>query len=219
MLANSKGRPHEVRLASSDMRVLRPVESGAAKPPLRLLLRAATHDVHQRLHRHDGFAAIQNATIGLTAYRLLLIRLHGFYIPLEAAAAIGGHRSGWLRDDLRALDVDQETLDSTPICPFLPRLGSESRRLGALYVVEGSALGGQELGRGLDHLLGAGAPDGRRFFAGRGSATGEGWKRFLAVLSAASADPTATAEIVGAAVDTFAVFEKWLTGWSAVKHD
>ena len=201
------------------MTVLRPVEFGAAGPPLRSLLRAATHDVHQRLHRHDGFAAIQNGTIDLTAYRLLLTRLHGFYIPIEPAAAIGGERSGWLRDDRRALNVDQETLDATPICPHLPRLGSEVRRLGALYVIEGSALGGHELGRGLDHLLGAGATEGRRFFAGRGSATGEGWKRFLAVLSAASAEPAARAEIVGAAVDTFAVFEKWLTGWSAVEHD
>ncbi len=77
--------------------------TGKAVPSLRQELRAATQDVHDRLHRHAGFAAIQDATIGLADYQDLIVRLYGFYVPFEDAAAIGPDRSNWLAGDLEAL--------------------------------------------------------------------------------------------------------------------
>jgi heme oxygenase len=88
----------------------------------------------------------------------------------------------------------------------------------ALYVAEGSALGGRELVRGLDRLFGISVAEGRKFFIGRGTATGEAWRAYLALLSAAQPEPSACAEIIKGAVKTFAVFEHWLNGWSTSSH-
>ena len=193
-------------------------ETEISPAPLRLLLREATREVHQRLHRHDGFAAIQNSTINIAEYRFLLLRLYGFYVPLEPAAAIGRDRSVWLEDDLSALNVDRRTIAAAPLCSNIPCLNSAQGQLGVRYVIEGSALGGRELGRGLDGLLGHGVARGRRFFLGRGSGTGEAWRGYLAHLSAASDEPEVRAAIIKAAIETFKVFEQWLSGWSSVTH-
>lgn len=187
------------------------------RPPLRLVLREATQEVHERLHRHVGFAAIKSATIGLAEYRDLLVRLYGFHVAFEAAAGIGDERSGWLADDLEATGWEGP-LDAVPKCPHMPGLHNARFRLGALYVAEGSALGGRDLARGLDRLLGQGVPRGRRFFIGRGSATGDAWRSYLARLSAAPAEPSARAEVVEGAVETFSAFENWLSGWSTSSH-
>lgn len=190
-------------------------ETNTAQLSLRLALREATRQIHERLHRHDGFAAIQEATIGLVAYRSLLARLHGFHVPFEIASATGRERSQWLETDLRALGGGRLSLDASRMCLDVPRLQTAERRLGALYVVEGAALGGRELGRSLDGLLGVGVAAGRRFFIGRGAGTGQAWKAYLSQLSAVPDEPGARAEIIGAAVETFAAFENWLNGWSA----
>ena len=140
-------------------------------PALRDVLRAATQDVHDRLHRHAGFAAIQDATIGRAEYGRLIVRLYGFNLAFEAAASISPDRSQWLVHDLEALGLERP-LHALPKCKHVPRLGSAHSRLGALYVAEGSALGGRDLARSLDRLLGEDVAEGRRFFIGRGLNTG-----------------------------------------------
>ncbi len=188
-------------------------DDDGAETSLHRVLRAATRDVHDRLHRHAGFAAVQDATIGRGAYRDLVVRLYGFYAAFEVAAAVGPVRSTWLASDLEALGLAR-ALHALPRCPHVPRLDTAHRRLGALYVAEGSALGGRELARSLDRLLGTDVTAGRRFFIGRGPQTGEAWRGYLAQLSAAPSETSAQAEIVTGAVETFAAFEHWLNGWS-----
>ena len=63
---------------------------------LRDSLRLATADVHERLHRHIGFAAVQAGSIDHRAYIKLLSRLYGFYRPFEAAAQLSPERTRWL---------------------------------------------------------------------------------------------------------------------------
>ena len=193
------------------------IETEMAHVPLHSVLRAATQEVHERLHLHAGFAAIQNATIGLAEYRNLIVRLYGFYLPFEAAAAIRPDRSKWLVNDLKALGLDRP-LHTLPKCPHVPQLNSAHLRLGALYVAEGSALGGRELARALDRFLGKDVAGGRQFFIGRGPKTGEAWRGYLAQLSAAPSEPSIRAEIIKGAVETFAAFEHWLNGWSTLAH-
>jgi heme oxygenase len=181
---------------------------------LRQILREATSATHERLHHHPGFAAIQDGTINLAQYRSLLVRLYGFYLPFEAAVDIAGNRSAWLRADLAAVTAGGYALATIPQCSSLARFDTQARQLGALYVVEGSTLGGQHLARNLDPLLGALVPEGRRFFLGRGSNTIAGWKVFLARLTVVGSTRAARDEIVEAAVTTFSIFEEWLRDWS-----
>jgi heme oxygenase len=184
---------------------------------LHWLLRAATRDVHNRLHGHAGFVAIQDATIDHADYQRLISRLYGFYLPFEVAAAISPDRSRWLLDDLEAVGLMRPLLN-LPMCSHVPCLDSAHFRLGALYVVEGSALGGRELARGLDRLLGKDVARGRQFFLGRGAKTGDAWRDYLAQLSAAPPEASARAEVIRGAVETFTAFEHWLNGWSGLSH-
>ena len=192
-----------------------PILTGSRQPDLmRQTLRAATHDIHERLHRHPALAAVQDGTIDHVAYRRLLARLYGFHIGFERAARIKPERSVWLEMDVAALGINPEQLAAQPLCRGFPALALPEALLGALYVVEGSALGGVTLARGLDRLIGVGVLDGRRFFTGHKSETGSAWRAYLRRLSATPHSAEQQATIIATATATFALFESWLGGWN-----
>jgi heme oxygenase len=184
---------------------------GQDPTPIRSLLRAATDDIHQRLHTHAGFAAIENGSIDLESYKAVLARLYGFYVPFETAASIESSRSDRLFQDLRVLGYGLAAIEALPFCGDLLQLNTPSRRLGARYVIAGSALGGRQLARALDRLLGADALDGRRFLTGDGVDTIQSWKAFLEELAQAPLTQEARRDSVEAAVETFQSFENWLS--------
>lgn len=180
------------------------------RPNLRAMLREATRDTHEQLHKHQGFAAIKSGRITLPEYRALLARLLGFYAPFEAAIGPRRERSDWLAADLRFLgEVDT----ALPWCPDVPQFETPERRIGALYVAEGSALGGRELAGELDSLLGVDDIRGRQFFHGRGAATGTAWQSFNARLEMFAHRYAAHRHIISAAQETFETIERWLSGW------
>jgi len=188
-----------------------------ASDDLRQSLRAATSEIHANLHLHAGFASIQNGTIGLIAYRSLLVRLYGFHVAFEAAFRVESDRSDWLREDLAALSAGgRPTLDEIPRCTALTSSHTPSARLGALYVVEGSTLGGRYLARSLEPLLGSAGNVGRRFFLGRGADTTPAWNAFLARMTSSARTIAEHRETVEAAVRTFSIYQEWLNGWRPV---
>ena len=185
----------------------------AIDPSLRHALRTATADVHVRLHLHAGLASVAKGRIDIASYRQLLLRLYGFYRPFEDVAGIEPLRSGWLASDLRVLATPDRRLAEAAVCAALPRLDSPQAVLGAMYVVEGSALGGRGLARQLNGLLGDATLSGRRFFASNGADTGRAWSTFVDRL-----DQVATRDemvVIDAAIATFCCFENWMDGWEA----
>ena len=177
------------------------------------LLRTATQAPHERLHGHAGFARVKDGAITIPDYRALLVCLYGFYRPFECAIGVEPVRTQWLESDLVELGINTASLPDLRQCQDIPRYECSERVLGALYVVEGSALGGRQLYRGLDHLFGREARDGRHFFAGRGAGTGAAWLGYLGRLAAIGPEQGSRDKVVIAAVETFAVFENWLSGW------
>jgi len=152
--------------------------------PLRLQLPEAP--VAERLQRQDGFAAIKNFTRDIAEYRHPIVRLCGFYVPLEPATAIGCDRHVRLEGDLSALGIDKRTIVAAPRCSNISILNSAERQLGALYVIEGSA-SGVDLRRGLDGLLGRDETRNACSSLARGTDAAEAWKGYLAQLSASRA--------------------------------
>lgn len=209
-MVGSKASGH---LASSDVSDPVPLASPSLHD-VRKALRSATHDIHERLHRHPALAAVQAGTIDRIAYRRLLARLYGFHIGFERAARIAPERSVRLERDLASLGVSPERLAALPPCHGFPTMAEPEALLGALYVVEGAALGGVTLARGLDGLMGVGVLDGRRFFTGNPSGTGSAWRAYLARLSATPHSAETQATIIATATATFALFERWLGGWN-----
>jgi heme oxygenase (biliverdin-IX-beta and delta-forming) len=212
-LGNDGGRGVGTQLSLREASA--PLLSSASRniPTLHALLSKATRDTHNRLHGHEGFNAVQHGTIDRASYTKLLSRLYGFYKPFEYHADWGNARTTWLAQDLAELSVNAIALEKLPTCEDMPDLISPYKRLGAGYVVSGSALGGRVLARGLDHLLARGTTAGRRFFLGYGSQTGSVWQTCLARLDAAPTNPQTQSIIIAAAGDTFLAFERWMAGW------
>jgi heme oxygenase len=192
---------------------------------LRMVLRDATAEVHQRLHGHAGLGAVADGTISHGDYRALLTRLWGFHrgfetTVVEAVDRLGLEidlderaRSGLIEADLLALGMRRDAIACLPACCAIHRPRNEAEVFGSLYVIEGSTLGGQQLARALGTLLGTGSVDGRRFFLGYGESHGAMWRAFLARLDALAGDAATEADVVVGAQTTFHDFEAWMAGW------
>jgi len=195
------------------------------KTDIHAQLRQATAAVHERLHHHAGFAAAAAGTISLSDYRLLLERLWGFHHAFEAVlrnmdtqhnTAIDlskRARAPLLKSDLRTLGLDQSAIADLPQCDCLSKPKNEMEFMGALYVVEGSTLGGVHIARALTALFATESGDGRHFFLGYGEDHGIMWRTFLVQLENAAQTPSDEAHIIHGAETTFQDFEKWMSGW------
>ncbi|WP_052213560.1 biliverdin-producing heme oxygenase [Belnapia sp. F-4-1] len=180
----------------------------------RLALRTATAAAHERLHHIPVFQDLAEGRLDRAGYAALLRRLLGFHAAIEAVLAAapslahygidlaGRRRAPLLRADLAHLGAPAEA----PLAP-VPRFAIAAEALGALYVTEGSTLGGRHLARGLDHILPAG--EGRGFFLGHGARHGAMWAACCAAIEACGAEPGGLTGMQAGAAATFAAFEAW----------
>ena len=180
-------------------------------PPVLARLRAETRPYHDALELNEFNQALAAGTPSAEATRRFLGKMYGFLVPYEAAlrehaAALGPawevperQRAHLILDDLR------EPAAALPLCPAMPPLATLPQLLGAMYVIEGSTLGGQVLAR---QLAKAGLDLGR-YFTGYGALTGPRWKAFCQLLAAA-ATPTTETAIVQSASFTFQRLAAWL---------
>ncbi len=189
----------------------------SAAMSMRERLRAATSAPHQRLHLHAGLAAAAVGTIDLGDYRLLLMRLYGFHRAFEDALAgaplerRGAARSLLLAQDMASLGIGDARRGTLRLCRSLRRPASDAAALGALYVVEGSALGGRQIARALEPTVG----DARRFFLGDPAARTT-WPTLLTQIDGHAADAQGARELIDAALGAFAQFEDWMRDWRSV---
>jgi heme oxygenase len=190
-------------------------------PTLRARLRVVTKLAHERLHAHPGFAAAASGAISMEDYRLLLSRLFGYHRAFEIAARRGVRseqtdiraRSDLIVRDLEALGLSRRAIGQLPLCDVVRAPRNQAERLGGLYVLEGSTLGGIQIARALQSLLPSANGDGRRFFLGYGDRHALMWRSFLDELESLAADPIAASDAANSALSTFDEFERWMSGW------
>ena len=136
------------------------------------LIRLRTRGLHEELE--SGFDL--NAFLGsMQSYRLLLGRYLTAYRPFE-----------------ELLDTSEKLLEPSPNL-VLPQLDNLDAVLGALYVVEGSSLGGQVLYREVQRRLGLDHDTGAAFFFGDGQQTGARWRDFTVILNQRVFEPEVAA--------------------------
>lgn len=152
----------------------------------------------------------------LKDYEALLRMYYGFYAPLEEKLIsfipfsvlpdIGGRKkAAWLERDLQALGLNPHQVD---LCQDLPEITSIPAALGALYVLEGSTLGGRMIRKMLLRKYGNLLPeDGLHFFTGYDEETGPQWTRFLEVLNRYGAE---TPAIIASADASFSKLAGWI---------
>jgi len=114
-------------------------------------------------------------------------------------------KSAALADDLQALGT---TLPQKASGNHLPVIEDALQAFGALYVIEGSTLGGQIISKMVQQHLGTNS--GLSFFNGYGEETGKKWAEFQKMLNSVANTPDNEATVIAAANDTFLKFKDWM---------
>ena len=199
--------------------------ASSGRSAMRWRLRAATATTHERMHAHAGFGAAAAGTIEASDYRRLLVRLYGFHRPFEDIARSAADvfridldmnaraRSPLLLADLQSIGFDPSAAATLPLWRPSVRLVSKGSLLGALYVLEGSTLGGVQIARALKGRVGNGLEKALLFFVGRGERQGAMWRELVEELESLREDDEEAMQAENAAVTTFKAFEDWMAGW------
>lgn len=178
-------------------------------------LKHDTRSVHQRLER--GLPLLKDS-FTRNDYILLLRKFYGFYVPFErnilrsefSALLQGKRKVPALREDFEALGVDLCAAGGVSYAS-LEAFTAAEECWGALYVMEGSTLGGQIISRHLSRKFGLSRDNGLRFFSAYGTATARRWKTFLSAMERAHGrGDLDEGRTVRAAVSTFQTLETWL---------
>jgi len=206
------GDHSELALARNASRSLRKHTNDAENGNMNLgLLREATAREHQSVERHmplidPGLTLAVYADVLSCLYTVIAgwDRWSGQHCPADLTVLMEGRqRAGWLEADLRALGV------TVPECLPLDIAGLDTERasfLGAMYVVEGSTLGGQYIANALEPRLGLSKEHGTAYFRSYGTDTARRWKEFQAIL--AQVDDAETDAVIAGAKRMFGMFEQ-----------
>ncbi|MFD0934978.1 biliverdin-producing heme oxygenase, partial [Methylobacterium trifolii] len=113
-----------------------------------------------------------------------------------------------LAADLRHLGLPEDSLAALPR-PDPVFLAGPAAAMGALYVLEGSTLGGQVIGRHIAAQHGI-TGDGLAYYRAHGPRTGAMWAAFRARLDASSDEPAGEEAVTESAIATFEAMRAWL---------
>jgi len=185
--------------------------------PRLALLRQRTRAAHASIERVPGMALLVAPDLTLPHYVSVLQHMHAFLSAAEpaiAAALDGLPAAVPLLDGERprALASDLAWLGAPPIAMTrpLPRLETPNAALGALYVVEGSSLGGRVIARHVTESLGMRPGAGGSFYGGLSAEAARIRWAALCDLIESSMSATDAERAAVAACETFACLEQWM---------
>ena len=181
-------------------------------------LKAATRARHEAV---EALLGLLGMTSTLDGYARALRRFHGLHRAAEAAFE---RVSGWegvgieprerrklplLEADLLRIGLGPGEVAGLPACTTLPPLDDLPRALGAMYVLEGSTLGGRYITKAVAAGLGLTPGDGCSYFASYGDRVGPMWKAFGAAVDAYAVGEDVCEAVERSADATFAAVEAW----------
>jgi heme oxygenase len=204
----------------------------AAVPPLLARLRRETRAAHDRIETLPALACLLSADLPVKAYIGALRGLHAFHARLHASLP------ALLRTLPATADVP-DVLDETGLVSLADDLAWFKARpkrmmrmpqgvatgeaaLGALYVMEGSALGARVIGRAVQHSVGVAPGRGGSYFCGAAAETArQRWQGFCRLLCDVEPllDGAGIAEVVAGALASFACLESAMAGPNAAAQD
>lgn len=179
------------------------------------LLRRATAADHATV---EGAVPLMGEGLTVTEYVAVLRRMYGMVAAWEDLCEQRG--PGWLQPMMRQrqrrtlLEEDLRVLGSELPAggvPRLPELRSDAEFVGAMYVMEGSRLGGLMIAKHVEAVLRLDAGRGDAYFRGGGERTGAMWREVLDVLRTRVSDEE-TNSVLLAAQGMFRSFGEWMRG-------
>lgn len=206
----------------SQSTLTKPTLAEDAPPLIMSLLRAETQFAHKQLEQTKILARLFAPDFALAEYRDLLVRFYGFVAAIEplifdnlptSHQPVLAHRlkADLLVQDLVALGMDVSAVSHISRCDDLPQLDSFPHQMGALYVMEGSTLGGRVISKRLQERFGATVENKLNYYQAYGDNTGAEWKAFQTFMGKQfdeHGDGMAT--VIAAANATFTALYHWL---------
>ncbi|MGV3623660.1 MAG: biliverdin-producing heme oxygenase [Archangium sp.] len=180
---------------------------GESTPTVREALKSSTAHAHRSLEAAMNLTGANATRARYVKYLQTLTSVHEALeprllgdaelqalltdLPSRARTEAGKH-------DLASLGEERSRTHFTATLPMT----TVAEKLGVLYVLEGSTLGGQVLRRELKSALGVG-DESLRYVSGYGELTGPKWKSFLEALERGVTTDEARRQAISAAQATF----------------
>ncbi|MXV16921.1 biliverdin-producing heme oxygenase [Hufsiella ginkgonis] len=181
-------------------------------------LKEDTKQSHQTLEKR--LVAKIRATSTPGDYVQLLRLFWGFYNGLEeriaavmpdaeqASPHFAGRKSSLILDDIACFVTAPPYV--VPATVDLPEILDQQQAMGALYVLEGSTLGGRVIAKMIGERLGLKGKRGLTFFEGYGDKTWKNWEAFKRALDILPRNPVETDRVIASANETFSKFNTWV---------
>jgi heme oxygenase len=195
-------------------------ETAAQNDSILAQLKARTAHQHQAT---EETVDLMREDFTLDEYLKLLSRFYSFYKSFEEKLSSAIKEFGVefnhherlntpkLIADLTNLGIAESEISKIDSFENLPKLDSAERVFGALYVIEGSTLGGQVISRHLKQKFDLDETNGAAFFSGYGKETGKMWNGFREAVTAFAEKSSNHEEIIAGANETFEKIGKALT--------
>jgi len=173
-------------------------------------------------HNVEGVVPLMRQGLNAAEYVQCLQRIYGVVAAWEERASEIGPE--WLQPSLLArqrrplLELDLAwfgVAEKEDGRPMLPEMNDLPSFFGAMYVMEGSTLGGQLIARHVEVALHLSEGQGSSYFRGHGSQTGPLWKEFCEMLKLRIPDEQTDAVVVSAKA-MFSTFGIWMQRKSAM---
>lgn len=182
-------------------------------------LRTRTTPSHKALEANPYSVALMAHETTLENYATYLKKLYGFVKPYENKVfdVLAVHvpniddrrKTALIVSDLKALGYNEEQIAALPIYDY-PAPTSVAQAFGAMYVLEGSTLGGSIIYKRLNHLIQVDKEHNGRYFTAYGDTSGLKWKEFVNVFAERTVADNAQSETIDSAVATFTAMDNWL---------
>ena len=173
---------------------------------------------HRQLESHPLFRNL-NGEFDEENYIVLLYKLHAYYSALENRYVSfflqyplleinKRQRANVLKQDIenRTKKIFTSTSNQQPQLPVIDTIWKAT---GALYVVEGSTLGGKFICQSLAQF-GLDPTNGAAYFSGYGEETGRMWKSFLQFMNEVATTEAEEQEVITTAEHVFSSLYNWL---------
>jgi heme oxygenase (biliverdin-IX-beta and delta-forming) len=186
------------------------------------LLKSETAAVHRQLERNRFLFRLFQTDFSIQEYRQLLCKFYGFFSAIEpliftnlnaVANQALAHRtkSELIVMDLSLLEMDETNFKTISKCEELPLLNSFARQMGALYVLEGSTLGGRIISKRLKDQFGETIVNKMNYYQSYGENLILEWTSFQNFMAEHFDDKEdEISEVVNAAIETFLCLDSWL---------
>jgi len=180
---------------------------------LHTLLKNTTMSSHHEIEKNPMLKKILSKSLSREDYSDILNRFLGFIEPFEAKVRqilksdMNSHllKTQWLKKDLKSLNSEMDI----KLNSFSNSISTVADALGALYVLEGSMLGGQMILRHLkkfDFIT----EENSNYYSGYKENTAENWKSFLNTLEKFDNEhPKQREGVVNSAIKTFEELDRW----------